>query len=75
MIPLTIEFVYVHPRSWWPFAMAVHPKILTKGVNGQSIGRSFGPGPLWHINDIRPLEIKLSLFLRTRPYVTVLIEV
>ena len=25
--------------------MAVHPKILTKGVNGQSIGRSFGPGP------------------------------
>ena len=37
------KFVAVHPRSNWSFAVAVQPKILTTEVNGQSIGRSFGP--------------------------------
>merc|ERR1711917_160091 len=44
--------VAVHPKNWWPFAVAVHPKILTKGVNGQSIGRSFGPGPNFSIGKL-----------------------
>ena len=52
-----LELLAAHPRSWWPFTQKVRgrsPQKLmvvrflrspTKGLNGQSIGRSFDPGP------------------------------